>query len=260
MKATIKILIVLIIFAIPELNFAQGAAVVNAQTGHASAVLDLSNNTAKRAFLPPRVVLSTLTDKVNPITSPAAGLIVYNIGTTQLPGYYIFDNGVWNLMATRENSVVNAIFTKTPSEVKTISTAYSNVTGFTKFFNNSGIGISDDENSTITLQPGKYVANVSFNISTNETTTNGIGTTIKTQAHFYSGRLWNGSKMLGPEIQLNEISNTSGTKKHAVTFVFSFELTTSDSFQFQLARRNGGTYTGTISIDNAFINIEKSLP
>lgn len=260
MKTAIKKIVVLIVIAIPVLTFAQGAAVVNARIGHASAVLDLSNNTAKKAFLPPRVALTTLTDKVNPIAAPAAGLIVYNIGATQLPGYYIFDNGVWNLMATRENSVVNAIFTKTTSETKAISTSYSGVIGFTKLFNNSGTGISDDGNSTILLQPGKYVVNVSFNISTAETTTNGIGTTTKTQAHFYSGRLWNGTKMLGPEIQLNEISNTSGDKKHAPTFVFSFELTAADSFQFQLARRDGGTYTGAIKIDNAFINIEKSLP
>lgn len=260
MKTAIKKIVVLIIIAIPGLTFAQGAAVVNARTGHASAVLDLSNNTAKKAFLPPRVALTTLADKVNPIAAPASGLIIYNIGTTQLPGYYIFDNGVWNLMATRENSVVNAIFTKTVSETKTISTTNSNVTGFTKLFNNSGTGISDDGNSNITLEPGKYVVNVSFNISTNETTTSGIGATTKTQAHFYSGRLWNGNKMLGSEIQLNEISNTSGTKKHALTFVFSFELTAADTFQFQLARRAGGTYTGNINIDNAFINIEKSLP
>lgn len=245
------------------MTFAQGGAVVNAQTGHASAVLDLSNNTAKKAFFPPRVALTTLTDIVNPITAPAAGLIVYNIGTTQLQGYYIFENGVWSLMATRENSVVNAIFTKNTSETITISTTYSNIIGFTNLFNNSGVGISDNGNNTITLQPGKYVVNVSFNISTAETTaaTDGsIGTTIKTQAHFYSGRLWNGSKALGLEIQLNEISNSSGNKKHAPTFVFSFELATADSFQFQLARRAGGTYSGTINIDNAFINIEKSLP
>lgn len=260
MKATIKLIILLIIIGIPVLSFGQGGAIVNAQTGHASAVLDLSNNTAKKAFLPPRVALTTLADKVNPIAAPAAGLIVYNIGATQLPGYYIFDNGVWSLMATRENSVVNAIFTKTTSETKTISTTYSNVTGFTNLFNNSGVGISDDGSSTITLQPGKYVVSVSFNISTAETATNGIGGSTRTQAHFYSGRLWDGSKALGPEIQLNEISNTSGNKKHAPTFVFSFELTTADSFQFQLARRTGGTYTGTINIDNAFINIEKSLP
>lgn len=260
MKATIKKIVVLIIMAIPVLTFGQGGAIVNAQTGHASAVLDLSNNTAKKAFLPPRVALTTLADIVNPIVAPAAGLIVYNIGTTQLPGYYIFDNGVWSLMATRENSVINAIFTKTISETKTISTTYSNVTGFTKLFNNSGTGISDDGNGTITLQPGKYVVNVSFNISTDETTTSSIGSTIRTQAHFYSGRLWNGSKMLGPEIQLNEISNTSGSKKHSPTFIFSFELTAADSFQFQLVRRAGGTYTGDIKINNAFINIEKSLP
>ena len=260
MKAALKIIKLLVIIGFPMLTFGQGGAIVNARTGDASAVLDLSNNTAKKAFLPPRVALTTLADKVNPITSPAAGLIIYNIGTTQLPGYYIFDNGVWSLMATRENSVVNAIFIKTTSETKTISTTYSNITGFTKFFNNSGIGISDDGNSTITLQPGKYVVNVSFNISTAETSTNAIGTTTKTQAHFYSGRLWNGSNVLGSEIQLNEISNTSGDRKHAPTFVFSFELTSTDSFQFQLARRSGGTYTGTINIDNAFINIEKSLP
>ncbi|PTT13477.1 hypothetical protein DBR27_04720, partial [Flavobacterium sp. HMWF030] len=129
MKAALKILILLVIIGLPVLTFGQGGAIVNAQNGDASAVLDLSNNTAKKAFLPPRVALTTLADKVNPIVSPAAGLIVYNIGTTQLPGYYIFDNGVWSLMATRENSVVNAIFTKTISETKTISTTYSNITG-----------------------------------------------------------------------------------------------------------------------------------
>lgn len=259
MKATIIKALLLFIFVIPALAFGQGGAIGNARTGDASAVLDLSNNTAKKAFLPPRVTLTTLTDITNPIVAPAEGLIVYNIGTSQLSGYYIFSNGVWSLMATRENSVVNAIYQKATTESVTLSTTYTNVAGFSEFFNKPGTGISISSNS-ISLLPGKYVVNVSFNISTDEGTSGSIGSNNgRIQAHYYSGQLWNGSKALGQVIELNEISNTSGTKKHSPTFVFSFELATADTFQFQLARRTGGTYTGAININNAFINIEKSL-
>jgi len=63
-----------------------------------SAILELKSTT--RGFLPPRVVLIS-TAATTPVTSPATGLIVYNISTygtspnNVVPGYYIWNGTVW---------------------------------------------------------------------------------------------------------------------------------------------------------------------
>lgn len=254
----------LIVFLMSYATFvmAQNATVVNARTGHASAILDLSNNTNNKAFLPPRVVLAALNDITTPISNPADGLIVYNTGTTQLPGYYIFVDGVWSLMATRENSIMNAFYENKTATAFTMSSSFANVGGFSLLGNNSGGDITLSGGNSFTLQPGKYVVTVMLNITTTETSSGAAisNGTVHTHAHYYTGRLWDGAAALGQTIQLNAISNTSGNKKHSLMFNFSFELTTPKTVNFQLARRTGGTYTGDITLNNSSVFIEKSLP
>ena len=60
----------------------------------ASAMLDVKSST--KGFLPPRIAL-TATNSASPVTSPVAGLLVYNTataGTTPnnvVPGYYYWN-------------------------------------------------------------------------------------------------------------------------------------------------------------------------
>lgn len=247
-----------IIFILSQI-FLEAQTITNFVEGHPSAVLDMSNNPTTRGFVPPRVSLNDLTDTESPIQNPATGLIVYNTGTNQLPGFYIFEDGVWSLLASRENSVSNAVFNKLNTTTLALTTSYVTIGGFTQLFNNSAgfITLTDDD---IALQPGKYVVNIELNVSTEEPITNSIGGSVaRTHTHFYSGRLWDGANAVGGVVNTNASSNTSATiKKHIVSFSFSFELTTLQTVNFQLSRRNGGSFAGSININNAFIQIEKS--
>ena len=60
-----------------------------------SAKLDVSSN--NKGFLPPRVSLISTTNNSSPIDSPVAGLIVYNLATSNdvTPGYYYWNGVNW---------------------------------------------------------------------------------------------------------------------------------------------------------------------
>ena len=242
-------------------TFSQGYVSTNSKEAHPSAIFDMSNNNINKGFLPNRVTLGTsLTDTTSPVSNPSEGLIVYNSGLNQLPGYYVFQKGSWRLLATRENSVMNAVYRK-PSSSFSISSNYTDISNFTEFFNNSGNDIDlNSDNSTFVIEPGKYVVNLVMNISTEETSATSItNANGHVNTHFYKSRLMSGSNILGEEVLMNEISNTSGSKKHSLSITFSFEVASSTSFKVQLAR-NGGTFLGpTITLNETFIHIEKSL-
>ena len=77
---------------------------VMAQTGigtttpNASAKLDVY--ATNKGFLPPRVTLTSTTDAIT-ITSPAEGLLVYNLGSVGLQaGYYYWNGANWATIAT----------------------------------------------------------------------------------------------------------------------------------------------------------------
>ena len=86
---------------------------LNAQTGigtttpHASAKLDVY--ATNKGFLPPRVTLTSATD-VATISSPAEGLLVYNVGSGGLQaGYYYWNGAYWTTIATASLSGVNVL-------------------------------------------------------------------------------------------------------------------------------------------------------
>lgn len=249
----------LICFFIQFKGNSQGFIATNSREAHNSSIVDLSNNNLGKAFVAPRVALNELTNRSNPINNPAESLIVYNTGTTNLQGYYIFQNGTWNLLATRENSVMNAVFKRNETSFS-ISSTYASASSYSQLFNNSGGGIALN-GSQITLSPGKYVVNIMYNISTDETTTGSIGNSNgRVHTHFYKGRLWTGSVALGEEVLVNEISSTDGNKSHNAYFIYSFQIFETTSFSVQLARNTGGTYNGTnLVLKDSYIHIEKSL-
>jgi hypothetical protein len=97
-----------------------------AQTGigttapHASAKLEVS--ASDKGFLPPRVTLTSATTAA-PISSPAEGLLVYNLGSVGLQAGYYYWNGVsWATIATASLSGDNV---QSTSLVKLYQEAYS---------------------------------------------------------------------------------------------------------------------------------------
>jgi hypothetical protein len=103
---------------------------LNAQTGigtttpNASAKLDVYST--DKGFLPPRVIL-TSASSASPITLPAEGLLVYNLGSVGLQaGYYYWNGASWATIATA-SSAGNGV---TSSDlVKLYGEAWSNATG-----------------------------------------------------------------------------------------------------------------------------------
>ena len=90
---------------------------IGTTTPDASAKLDVS--ATNKGFLPPRVAL-TATNSASPITSPAAGLMVYNTASTGsapytvAPGYYYWNGTAWTAVigsATASSIVGNGTTT-----------------------------------------------------------------------------------------------------------------------------------------------------
>jgi len=67
--------------------------VSNYATGDASAMLDIYSTT--KGVLIPRVTLTSNLISASPVTSPATGLLVYNIGANQPVGLYYWNVSTW---------------------------------------------------------------------------------------------------------------------------------------------------------------------
>lgn len=249
--------VIISIFSITEVWGQQ--TVINEHQGHASAILDISQTTGQ-GFVPSRVVLAEdLTSITDPIENPVEGLIVYNIGTNHLKGYYIWNSGIWSLMATRENSTTNTIFRQgSDSNTVTFSGTDFQTLGF---ITNEFVNTIPDllyNNGQFTVPPGSYVLHLVMNVNTTEAPGGAIGQ--KVRAHFYQGRLYtsDGTVLSGP-IEVNESSIAVGAKSHTISINFSFTIEETTTFDLQLARREGGNFDGAITVRDAFIHLERSI-
>jgi hypothetical protein len=122
------------------LFFCITATKLNAQTGigttspNASAKLDVYST--DKGFLPPRVTL-TSASLASPITLPAEGLLVYNLGSTGLQaGYYYWNGTNWATIATASsagNGVTSSDMVKLYSKAYSATTADSTIANATGY-------------------------------------------------------------------------------------------------------------------------------
>jgi hypothetical protein len=97
---------------------------IGTTTPNASAKLDVYST--NKGFLPPRVTLTSVSD-VSTITSPAEGLLVYNLGSVGLQaGYYYWNGANWATIATA-TSAGNGV--TSTDMVKLYGKAYSSASG-----------------------------------------------------------------------------------------------------------------------------------
>jgi hypothetical protein len=97
---------------------------IGTTTPHASAKLEVNSN--NKGFLPPRVILTSVSS-ASPITLPAEGLLVYNLGSVGLQaGYYYWNGASWATIATA-SSAGNGVASS--DLVKLYGEAYSTVSG-----------------------------------------------------------------------------------------------------------------------------------
>ena len=100
MKIEFKNIFFIISLLIVQLGFAQTG--IGTTTPNASAKLDVYST--DKGFLPPRVTLTSAT-VASPITLPAEGLLVYNLGSVGLQaGYYYWNGANWSTIATASST------------------------------------------------------------------------------------------------------------------------------------------------------------
>lgn len=247
---------------------------VGTTSPHPSSALEISGNTG-RAFLPARVTLGELFDNTNPVKNPAEGLIVYNVGGTQMEGFYIWNKGLWSAVAASANSVSNAVVANNTSSIMLSGLAngvFQTMAGGSMIFN-SITGVSYDPlTGNISLPAGKYSVTVALNIVVpDENPSAGLGSTVRTHVHYYEAKLTNasGAVQYGSSVLENATSNASADKKHAANFSFSVELISPATITFKLSHHTGGTYenglggispnNGRITVSNSLIHVQKSL-
>jgi hypothetical protein len=106
MNKNIIVKLLIFILVLPFLGIAQQVIITDdaSYTSPASgAMLDVKSTT--KGFMPPRVALTSLTS-ASPVTSPVAGLLVYNTATTGtapnnvLPGIYFWNGTIWTRLLT----------------------------------------------------------------------------------------------------------------------------------------------------------------
>lgn len=89
------------------LVFSTAFAQVGIGTSSPSTSAQLEVNSSTRGFLPPRVAL-TATNATSPISSPVAGLMVYNTATAGTapnnvtPGFYYYDGSKWQRIINQQ--------------------------------------------------------------------------------------------------------------------------------------------------------------
>ena len=125
-------ILLLVSFICFNLN-AKAQTGIGTTTPNASAKLDVY--ATDKGFLPPRVTLTSAT-VASPITTPAEGLLVYNLGSVGLQaGYYYWNGANWATIATA-SSAGNGV---TASDmVKLYSKGYSNSIADSTIANASG--------------------------------------------------------------------------------------------------------------------------
>ena len=123
-----KIVVAVLILIALQMHAQTG---IGTTTPNASAKLDVYST--NKGFLPPRVTLASVSDATT-ITSPAEGLLVYNLGSSGLQaGYYYWNGANWATIATA-SSAGNGVTAM--DMVKLYGEAYSTATG--KISNTSG--------------------------------------------------------------------------------------------------------------------------
>jgi hypothetical protein len=107
---TTKKTLLFLVLLFPVLTMSQVGIGTGASAPDASAQLEVKSST--RGFLPPRVAL-TATNATAPITSPVAGLLVYNTATAGTspnnvtPGFYFYSGSAWVRLIVPTDNAAN---------------------------------------------------------------------------------------------------------------------------------------------------------
>jgi hypothetical protein len=90
-----KLFILIVVLAFIALN-SHAQIGIKTETPDPSAELDIVSISADKGLLIPRVTLSANLNDPSPVTNPAVGLLVFNIGPNQEQGFYYWEADGWH--------------------------------------------------------------------------------------------------------------------------------------------------------------------
>lgn len=165
-------LITIILLVLPQISIlAQEQVIITddeSYTGESSAILDIKS--VDKGLLFPRVELTTDLTNPSPVTTPASGLVVYNIGTNQSQGFYIWNSSFWQPM----NTYIENINTNSTLSVPGIYLVDAGTSGVTIILpdaltSNKGnifriYKTQGDANVTIQTTSNQYIGNASAQV------------------------------------------------------------------------------------------------
>jgi hypothetical protein len=133
---------------------------IGTTTPNPSAKLDVYST--NKGFLPPRVTLTSVTD-ASTITSPAEGLLVYNVGSVGLQaGYYYWNGGNWATIATA-TSAGNGVTAM--DMVKLYSRSWSGAVGNIEHANGYSFTVPVSGRYLFDFSSGSWIGNNTFTMS-----------------------------------------------------------------------------------------------
>lgn len=246
------------------------------------ALLDVSPSTGKGVLFP-KVILSDLADAQKPVPKPIDGMIVYNISGRQVPGYYIYKNSAWQLIADSYNVITDFLIQS--SSQYTMMAGKDNgsyeripaVANMSQLSNEIAGSSFNPATNQITLPAGAYTVDVIFNNITSKANVNDanpLGKSSRSNLHAYIGQLMTTTGVqLGVNTSVQSLELTSNTLPvvkgfHNASFSFSFKLAATTTFYFQLTHGEltsygynipTTAYTGEIAPEMTFIHIQRAL-
>lgn len=240
-----------------------------------SAILEVSNTSNQGVLLPIVYLGNEVSDTEFPILNPVDGMMVYNQGGPQIPGYYYWSDGIWRLLADNYNNITDLVLLgKNVNE-----TLFSNVPNnqyveigsvFEVFSNNIKLSNYNSTGNVITLPAGYYSIQLDVEFSIPNITADVLQTGSGINLYKMKAQLFNSAgSPLGPESIGNSTLNKKNEKNGS--FIFDFKLTcnTTTDVIIKLAPTSGGTYSlgvggsgandGSINVINYKIHIQKSI-
>ena len=196
MKIEFKNIFFVVSLLIVQLGFAQTG--IGTTTPNASAKLDVYST--NKGFLPPRVTLTSATD-ASTITSPAEGLLVYNLGSVGLQaGYYYWNGANWATIATASSTGIGVAASNLVNlYTKAYSTAFgdiANASGHTFTVAVSGRYLFDFSctgysNATITYKVRQGTTDIGTDAQTSYNNTVHVEYNGKIEVNLQSGVTYN---------------------------------------------------------------------
>jgi hypothetical protein len=204
MKMNNKLLIAVLFLSI-GISFSQVG--IGTTTPHASAELDITSTS--KGFLPPRVSLNGTSD-ITTISSPTAGLMVYNTASAGsspsnvTPGFYYYDGSKWQRIINQQPDATVEFTTADPNTGSPVFTPYVPN-------NKDYVYVSNVDNSQWTYNGSAYVtytppANTAWYLAggTADAGSNKAGGIVR------SGKVGIGSGITTPS-NILEVNGTGGT-------------------------------------------------